>query len=50
MFSYDNIENSRDSQKRKLVQRIIKIGGEDYTVEDLGRDILLIEVEDNSQK
>ena len=50
VFSYDNIENSTNSQKEKLIQRIIKIGGKDYTAEDLRRDILKIEVEDNTWK
>ena len=50
VFSYDNIENSTDTQAETLIQRIIKIGGKDYTVEDHRRDILKIEAEDNTRQ
>ena len=50
VFSYENIDNSTDSQKRNLIQRIIRIGGKDYTAEDLRRDIILIDAEDNARK
>ena len=46
VFNYDNIHRSTTSQKEALVQKIIKLGGEDYIAEDLRRDILKIEMED----
>ena len=46
VFSYDNIDKSSDTQKEKLIQRIIKLGGKDYMTEDLRRDIIKIEAED----
>ena len=50
VFNFDNIHRSTTSQKEALVQKIIKLGGEDYTAEDLRRDILRIEKEDNLLK
>ena len=46
-FNFNNLDSSTTSQKEKLVQKIIKLGGEDYTAEDLRRDILKIEMEDS---
>ena len=48
VFSFDCINNSTASQKEKLIQRIIRLGGKDYIVEDLRRDILKIEMEEKS--
>ena len=47
VFSYDNINNNTVSQKENLIQKIIKLGGNGYTVEDLRKDILRIELEDS---
>ena len=35
IFNYDNIDNSTVHQKEELIQKIIKLGGKDYTAEDL---------------
>ena len=47
VFSFDSINSSIASQKEKLIQRIIRLGGRDYRAEDLRRDICNIEMEDN---
>ena len=46
VFNFDSIENTSDDDKAKLIQKIIKLGGKDYTAEDLRRDIIRIEAED----
>ena len=38
------------SQKEELIQKIIKLEGENYTAEDLRKDILIIEMEDRLRK
>ena len=48
VFNFDSIENTSDTEKEKLIQKIIKIGGKDYTVEYLKRDIIKIEVGDEA--
>ena len=50
MFNYEDFENSTNSQKEKLIQSIIKLGGKNYTVEDLRRDIIKINEEDKLRK
>lgn len=46
VFSWDNIDDSSDVQKGELIQKILKLGGDNYLVEDLRRDLLKIEIED----
>jgi hypothetical protein len=46
VFNFDNIDNSSDLQKEDLIHQVLKIGGDNYTFEDLRRDILLIKEED----
>lgn len=50
IFDFDNLERSTTSQKEKLVQKVIKLGGEGYTAEDLKRDILNIQLEENDRR
>ena len=50
VFNYEDFENSTNSQKEKLIQSIIKLGGKNYTVEDLRRDIIKINEEDKLRK
>lgn len=46
VFNYDNNDECNEEQKEELMKRVLKLGGENYTFEDLRRDILLIEEED----
>ena len=48
VFNFENINNSLEAQKEELIQRILKLGGNNYTCEDLRRDLLTIEKEDIS--
>ena len=50
VFDFDNLDNSTSSQKERLIQKIIKLGGEDYTAEDLQRDLIKIQLEDRARK
>lgn len=48
VFSFEDINNSLEDQKEALIQRIIKLGGCNYTCDDLRRDLISIEVEDKA--
>ena len=50
VFDFDNLDKSTTSQKENLIQKIIKLGGNDYTAEDLQRDMIKIQMEDNERK
>ena len=50
VFDFDNLDSSTLSQKEELIQKIIKLGGENYTADDLRKDILIIEMEDRLRK
>ena len=50
VFSFENIDKSTDTQKKELIQRILKLGINNYTCEDLWRDLLKIDYEDNDLK
>ena len=50
VFNFDDLDNSTISKKEELIQRIIKLGGDDYTAEDLQRDIIAIQLEDSEMK
>ena len=47
VFCFKDIDNSTEAQKEELIQRILKLGGNNYSCEDLRRDLLCIEAEDN---
>ena len=47
VFCFENIDNSTKTQKEELIQRILKLRGKDYTIEDLRRDLVSLEMEDN---
>lgn len=47
VFSFNSINCNTNSQKEALIQRILKLGGKYYTNEDLIRDLLKIEMEDD---
>ena len=49
VFSFENIDKSTEAQREELIQRILKLGGNNYTCEDLRRDLLNIEIEDNDK-
>lgn len=42
VFHFDNLDKRITSQKERLIQKIIKLGGDEYTVEDLQRDMIKI--------
>ena len=46
VFSPDNIDKTSESQKKELIQRVLKLGGENYSSENLRRDLLKIQMED----
>ena len=48
VFNFDNLDKSTSSQKEKMVQKVIRLGGDNYTTEDLRRDILKIQMEDST--
>ena len=48
VFSFENINDSSKAQKEELIQRILKLGGNNYTCEDLRRELLTIKKEDIS--
>ena len=48
VFNFDNLDKSTSSQKEKMIQKVIRLGGDNYTAEDLRRDILKIQMEDNT--
>ena len=50
VFSPDNINESSIVQKENLLKRVLKLGGEEYSFEDLRRDIMSIELEDSKQR
>lgn len=50
VFIFENIDKSSDSQKEDLMQQVLKLGGDNYTYEDLKRDFLIIEGEDKNSK
>ena len=50
VFYFENIDKSTDSQKEELIKKILKLGGKNYTCEDLRNDLLRIEQEDNSAR
>ena len=50
VFDFDNLDKSTFSQKERLIQKIIKLGGDDYTAEDLQRDMIKIQMEDSARK
>ena len=43
---FDKIDKTLAAQKEEIIQRILKLGGNNYTCEDLKKDILDIELED----
>ena len=46
VFSLDNIDKTSESQKKELIQRVLKLGGENYSSENLRRDLFKIQMED----
>ena len=50
VFSEENIEESTDAQKEELIKELLILGGNNYTYEDLRKDLLKIENEDNNQR
>lgn len=50
VFNFDDLDNSTISQKEELIQRVIKLGGDDYTAEDLQMVIIAIQLEDSEMK
>ena len=48
VFCFENIDKSSNAQKEDLIKRFLKLGGKNYTCEDLRKDILKIEQEGNS--
>ena len=46
VFYPENIEDSSMARKEELIQKVIQLGGENYSCEDLRRDILKIQRED----
>ena len=46
MFNFENIDKSTEAQREDLIQRVLKLGGDNYTCENLKRDLLNIENED----
>ena len=45
-FCPDNLDKTSEAQKKELVLRILELGGENYTSENLRRDLLNIQMED----
>ena len=43
---FDKIDKTLAAHKEEIIQRILKLGGNNYTCEDLKKDILDIELED----
>jgi hypothetical protein len=50
VFNPDSINESTILQKENLLNRVLKLGGENYTYENLRRDIMSIEQEDYNQR
>lgn len=50
VFNLDNIDKTSDSQKEELMQRVLKLGGDNYTFKGLRRDLLTIDDEDKKDK
>ena len=50
VFSFQEINNSSEEQKTELIQRIIKLGGSNYTCDDLRRDLISIEAKDKARR
>lgn len=50
VFIFENIDRSNDAQKENLIQRVLKLGGDNYTREDLKRDLLKIEGDDRDKE
>ena len=50
VFSFENLDKSIVAQKENLIQRVPKLGGDNYTCEDLKRDIINIESDDKDKK
>ena len=50
VFNHNNIDKISDVQKEELIQRVLKLGGDKYTFEDLRRDLLIIDDEDKNSK
>ena len=46
VFSPDNLDKTSESQKKELILRVLKLGGENYSSENLRRDLLKIQMED----
>lgn len=50
VFNPENINDSTTPQKEYLLNKVLKLGGKNYTYDDLRRDILSIEQEDHRQR
>ena len=50
VFSLGNLDKSSTNQKKNLLKRVLKLGGEDYSFEDLRKYIMSIEEEDSIQR
>ena len=50
VFDYENVDKSSRSQKKDLIQWFLKIGGDQYTYEDLRRDLVSFEKGDKNRK
>ena len=50
MFNFENINKSTEAQREDLIQKVLKLGGDNYTCEDLKRDLMNIENEDKDKK
>ena len=50
VFCPDNLDKTSESHKKELVLRVLELGGENYTSENLRRDLLNIQMEDMKTK
>lgn len=50
VFCFEDIEESSEAQKATLIQRIIKLGGDNYTYDDLRRDLMIVEIGNNAKR
>lgn len=48
VFSFENIDKSTKAHKEDLIHKVLKLGGDNYTCEDLRKDLLNIENEDKN--
>ena len=50
VFDYDNLGKSSYSQKEDLIQRVLQLGRDNYTYEELKRDMLSFENAEKNRK